>query len=652
MKKVINLIWFAMLTGLAQSQNPVGVDSLYMLLGDSTKSIRERVTNTSAYFSDHYLYNKPDSALLVANELLANFKAQENQIGQMVFNRMIGTYYFNIADYENAVLYFKQSLAISRDLGIRKSEAANLNNLANIHAEQSSFGQAIDNYNQALKLYEQEEDIVGISSILHNIGSIYADQLDSEKALDYYKQSLELCEQTGDLNGISHATGNMGAMYVNLKNYEAALTHFNRSLEISKELEDLSGIAYCMYSLGNVHLDLGEHETAMTYLEQSLVTSDSINDKREMVEALLLMGRSYNSRSDFQAAIGICNRALEICQSIGNIRRERSSCECLYKGYRGLGKSDQALKYLEQSLALQDSLNLDQSGKKLQQMEFEKQLLADSLKQEEARLKLEMIHQQEVAKKDRSRNLFMGGGIIFLILAIGLYSRMRYVRMSKNRIEEEKNRSESLLLNILPAEIAEELKDKGEAAARNFNNVTILFTDFKDFTKASEKLTAADLVTEINICFKAFDDIVDKHGIEKIKTIGDSYMCAGGIPVPDEKAARKMVLAGLEMQEFMKYRKMECDNQGLLSFEMRVGIHSGPVVAGIVGRKKFQYDIWGDTVNTASRMESNGQPRKVNISHATYNLLKDDHQFSFESRGRIKTKGKGMIEMWFVEKNE
>jgi class 3 adenylate cyclase len=214
----------------------------------------------------------------------------------------------------------------------------------------------------------------------------------------------------------------------------------------------------------------------------------------------------------------------------------------------------------------------------------------------------------------------------------------------------EKERSDKLLLNILPAEIAEELKMKGSADARNFAMVSILFTDFKGFTELSSKFSAKELVAEINTCFIEFDDIISKYGIEKIKTIGDAYMAAGGLPQPEIDSVKNTVLAALEMQEFISKRKIELDKLGKTAFEMRSGIHTGPIVAGIVGVKKFQYDIWGDAVNTASRMESSCEVGKVNISQTTYDLLQYDEDFIFESRGEIKAKGKGLIKMWYVRK--
>jgi class 3 adenylate cyclase len=211
----------------------------------------------------------------------------------------------------------------------------------------------------------------------------------------------------------------------------------------------------------------------------------------------------------------------------------------------------------------------------------------------------------------------------------------------------EKKKSDDLLLNILPEEVAEELKEKGSAQAKQFDEVTVMFTDFKNFTQISERLSPTELVNEIDACFKSFDNIIGKYGIEKIKTIGDSYMCVGGLPVANTTHATDIVKAAFEIQQFMHERSQERKNANKEIFEIRIGIHTGPVVAGIVGVKKFAYDIWGDTVNLASRMEQNSEAGKVNISGSTYELVKD--KFSCIHRGKISAKNKGEIDMYFVE---
>ncbi|MBK8657760.1 MAG: adenylate/guanylate cyclase domain-containing protein [Bacteroidetes bacterium] len=209
-------------------------------------------------------------------------------------------------------------------------------------------------------------------------------------------------------------------------------------------------------------------------------------------------------------------------------------------------------------------------------------------------------------------------------------------RLRNVELKAEKEKSDSLLKNILPDAIAEELKNTGKAEPKLLEQVSVLFTDFVHFTQTSEGMSPQALVNELHCLFKAFDEIAQRHHLEKIKTIGDSYMAAAGIPHPDTQHARNAVAAALEIASFMSGKK----------FEIRIGIHSGPVVAGIVGIHKFQYDIWGDTVNTASRMESSGAPGRVNISEATYALVKE--HYHTEYRGEIAAKNKGMLKMYFV----
>jgi class 3 adenylate cyclase len=446
---------------------------------------------------------------------------------------------------------------------------------------------------------------------LNNIGLAYASQKDYTQALEYYQDGLEIAEETENKHQIATLLNNIGLVYAAQSNYVQSLDFYKRSLLIREEISDKRGIAASSSNIGLI----------------------------------------YNKQGMYVGAVAECLKSLNLSEEIGSLGQQKQACSCLHEAYKGSGRDTEALIYIEQMLVIEDRLNATETGKKLQHMEFQKQALIDDIATAEKERLVKEAHKEEVRKKNRTRNGLLIAGAFFVLLAVGFYARWHIVKKAKTVVEYEKGRSEDLLLNILPAEIAEELKVKGNADARYFDLAAILFTDFKGFTAASEILSARELVAEINVCFKEFDGIITKYNIEKIKTIGDAYMAAGGLPVPAKDSIKSTVHAALEMQAFISKRKIELDSKGIPAFEMRAGIHAGPVVAGIVGVKKFQYDIWGDTVNTASRMESSGDVGKVNISQATYEILKDEACFTFESRGKIEAKGKGKMEMYFVTKS-
>jgi adenylate cyclase len=353
-----------------------------------------------------------------------------------------------------------------------------------------------------------------------------------------------------------------------------------------------------------------------------------------------------------QKALELYNQSEMIARRLGtpyymmNIFEEKAII------YAGLNDFRNAFEFNQKYLKIKDSIMTVEKDKAFQRIKS----IEDEQKQQQIQIltRDSEINSLILKRQKILRNSVAIVGFLILLLAIGLYSRFRYVRKTRNELAEknkiinyEKSRSDDLLLNILPAETAEELKNTGSSEARYFDMVTVMFTDFKGFTKMAENLTPQELVSEIDHCFKAFDQIISKYNVEKIKTIGDAYMCAGGLPVPNNTNPFDVVLAALEIHQFMLDLKEQKKNENKPYFELRLGIHTGPLVAGIVGTRKFQYDIWGDTVNIASRMESAGEVGRINVSHTTYGHIKD--RFHCVYRGKIEAKNKGLVDMYFVE---
>lgn len=292
----------------------------------------------------------------------------------------------------------------------------------------------------------------------------------------------------------------------------------------------------------------------------------------------------------------------------------------------------------------QQRLLADQSKAKAEQMENEKLIAEQKALQEEERLAQERERNQTLV-------LVVGGMALFLLIILLILAQLRRKNRKIQRqqlvIAEEKEKSDRLLLNILPVTVAEELREKGSSAPRSYEAVSVVFTDFSGFTQISEQLEPAALLEKLDTIFLEFDLIVERNGLQRIKTIGDAYMCACGLPEADPKHAEKATLAAIEMRNFIQEfnRKLPA---GEPQWNIRIGINSGPVIAGVVGIRKFAYDIWGDTVNLASRMESSGVVGKVNVSGNTQKLLKG--LFSVEYRGKVAAKNKGEVDMFFVER--
>ena len=486
--------------------------------------------------------------------------------------------------------------------------------------------------------------IAGEGASYMSVADVYSVMGNADNAEMYYNKAIRLLRKTSDSVSLASALLNAGDEYSKNKKYDTALRYFKESGVIFKQVNYLIGTAYTTGNIGMVYAEQGKDDLAKEKIGTAIKILEELKDYYAISEYLTYMSDIYLKQNNWKTSLTYAERSLELAQKYGlkdQISNSNLKLSELYQKAGNLGKS---LKYYKDHIAYRDSVT---NIKSVQQMADLRTNYEVSQKQIEVDL-LEKDSEIQKLKEKRQKNIIYATVIsLFLIflLALGLYRRYKFIKKTNRIIEEERNRSDSLLLNILPEETAHELKQSGKVRAKRFESVTVLFTDFEGFTQYAEKLSPEKLVESVDFYFSKFDAIIEKYGLEKIKTVGDAYMCAGGLPFPTSDHANKMVLAAFEIAEFVTESK-RWNTLNQTRFEIRIGISTGPVVAGVVGTKKFAYDIWGDTVNIASRMESNSVPGKINISESTYDIIKGS--FECEYRGEIEVKNKGMMKMYFV----
>jgi adenylate cyclase len=596
-----------------------------------------------------------DSAVACYQKAYDFMVLNKDTSNQILYTNNIAGVYKRKQQYEKAAEMYRKSLDIAERANILVSMGRSYKGLGDIAYYQGLYNLALENYNRSIPLYEQSGHINGLNNVLSNRALVFKAQKEYDAALKTYRQNLATSRRMGKEKGVAEDYQLIGEIHELKGDLDSAIWYFEKSLEISERIGYPRGVANARGVLARAYRARGSLDKAEQLARLAIASFRELENEYRVWSATSILADILNAKGEIQEAAKLAQQAYAKGVELGILGLQESSARIQYEIYKEQKQYRSALEKLEIAGMIQDSLLNEEIREAAIRTDLEytyqKQSLKDSLRAAEEKFELSLAYTEEIEARKRRETWTMAIIVFVLLIAIGLYSRVRFIQRSRKRLRQEKERSDELLLNILPSEVAEELKLHGVSEARDFEQATVLFTDFKEFTQTAERLTAKELVSEINACFRIFDQIIEKHGIEKIKTIGDSYMAAGGLHKPRHSEVKDVVLAGLEMQTFMIERKKKRNAEGLAAFEMRVGINTGPVVAGIVGVKKFQYDIWGDTVNTASRMESHGEVGKVNISEATYQLVKDVDEFDFDARGKLEVKGKGEIEMYFVTKN-
>jgi class 3 adenylate cyclase len=642
-----------------------------------------------------------DSALVLARRL----KFSKGEGNALNYRGVVEDIHGN---NDAAISFFEQALRVRELLGDKHGVANLYNNIGNVRENQGDYYAALKNYQQSLRIREEQRDTMRMARIYYNLAILYENMGSYPEALDYILQHLLAAERTGEEERVANAWNILGNINTEIDRFEEALEAYQKSLAMHRKLGNDWETASVLNNIANLKDAMAEYQmnkdiladSVLLLFKDALATLDEALVLREKLEDVSGQGEIFNNRGYILKNLGsyyqdkgdtgkasktwkeaedYLFRSLDIWQKEGNKdgimktyngiadvrRRQKRFREALdyTKRYYALAKELEDQKYQQNGLKdlarvyfalgeyktayeyreAYDELRYTRFNEnRIKEEERKYAFYGDQKKQYEIMQQKQVLLLRDAQLKNAAnvRNSLIGGAVLLLLLALVLFNRNKIIRQAKQR-------SEDLLLNILPAETAEELKKFGKARARKYDEVTVLFTDFQSFTKIAEETSAEDLVAELDECFQAFDEITARYGIEKIKTIGDAYLCASGLPTPSSTHAEDMVQAALDMQKFMTQFRIKQRTTKKPEFYCRIGIHSGQVVAGVVGKKKFAYDIWGDTVNLAARMEQSGEVGKVNISKNTYDLVR--HKFQCVHRGKVNAKNKGALDMYFVE---
>jgi len=518
----------------------------------------------------------------------------------------VGNAYWGLGMYDKALEYYAVALSDYELCGNNSGAVAIIGNIGNIYCLQGNYNTALEYYQRAIAEYEKMNELAGNARILSNIAGVYMNMSEYEKSLQYYTKALSIREQLKDQNGCAVIYGNLAGVNLYLKNFALGIEYAKKSLQIHTELDNTLDIAYSLMTLGNGFKDMGDYENALEFYLKSLSYQEKIDDKFLFASSMGDIGRLYFERDLSQSNL---NESEKYLLKTVELSTQINAKLILYRAYKMLGRLykyqlrwEEAFEYFEKYHDLEKEVQSEEAKKQVERLDYERK------------------------QTERDKNLA--------------------VERAKHEATEQ------LLHNVLPPSIAHRMIAGESLIAEKLENVSVLFADIVGFTKLSSRISAEELVAGLDRIFSAFDTLAEKHGLEKIKTIGDAYMVVSGAPEPCEDHAQAMAMMALEMMEAMKeFRSISTGEE----IQIRIGIHSGEVVAGVIGKKKFAYDLWGDAVNTASRMESHGEAGKIHISDDFRIAVEtcrgaSPHTIEFIERGEIDIKGKGMMNTYFLER--
>lgn len=564
-----------------------------------------------------------DAAIVCAQEMLEAAKHIQFKSGEASANLRLGYIYLTKGDFQAAIPALYKSYTLRMEIG-QISKAVGPACLISYAEEQIGHKDSAFSILYACLRLIDKNDSSSLAKLHMNLGNLHASYKETTKAIEFIKKAEAVYIDLMDSINLGLTWSSLGNVYFQQKKFQNALNYYLQADAAISSGKDHFSLARNQNNIALCYDELGSPNIALSYYFRAQKAYIDLEMNYEHTMILSNIGLAFKHAKKLDSALVYFKGSLQGAEVYGYPQLQLTNLDFISETYSDMGKYDSAYAFRKKHSVLNDSLSSLEKVRLIAEMQTKYEM--DKKEQQ-----IQLLDAKNTVSAGQ-RDLFISASILGLLLAITLL-------VAWSRTSKEKKRSDDLLLNILPEEVAEELKATGTNQAKLYQHVTVLFTDFVGFTKISQSMSPQELVQEIHKHFTAFDLIMEKHGLEKIKTIGDAYMAVCGLPTENEQHAQKTIDAALDIIAYLESHKD--------SFHIRIGINSGPVVAGIVGVKKFAYDIWGDTVNMAARMEQNSEPNRVNISQETYDLIKNEYSCTY--RGMVEAKNKGEIVMYFVE---
>ncbi len=605
------------------------IGNVYQRLGDFHKVV-EYQTRALAMYQE--LANKPGLARVMAN---------------------LGLAYTNLGNFDEALECLHKALAYNIELNSKPGIASVTGSIGNVYLHLGSYDKAIEQFTTALGMYRESGEKPGIARMMTNLGLVYTHLGSYDKALAFFQEALQLHESRKAQTEYALVIGNIGSVYASLGTYTTALEYFHQALLLHRQLGEQSRVANMMGNIGMVFSKLGNNDQAMDYFRKTLDIHQSLGEKLGVATITASIGTVCQNCGKYDKALEYYQTALEEFSALG----EKSGtagvlgsiggvyADAEYEGYNATIAEEMLLNAISVSNEIGAKAMLVEHHKTLAEFykhehrwqdfavhftkfyEVEKEVLSDSIK-------------KTAENYDRERREA---------------EREKVVSIARARAQA----TDDILANMLPSTIVERLIQGEKKIADSHEEVSVLFVDIVGFTELTLSISAAELIDLLDVVFTRFDTICKANGLEKIKTIGDAYMAVCGAPISCGDHAYRTARAALDMLEDRSL--VEYFPKGI-NLNFRIGLHTGSVVAGIIGQNKYSYDLWGDAVNTASRMESHGEPGKIHVSEEFKHAVETLHATSlhaetlqatslqFIRRGEMEIKGKGTMNTYFLEK--